>query len=125
NAASIDNSTPDDVNCGDYSASTNNKRSRYVAHGVSMDKLLQLLAGSPSRPYVERPIVDQTGLTGKLDFVLEFTPPYAPNDPNTSDPSAPPSFETALREQLGFKLVPTTAPVDVLVIDHVEEPSAN
>jgi uncharacterized protein (TIGR03435 family) len=52
-----------------------NKRVRYLAHSMSVDKLLQILAGSPSRPYVERPIVDQTGLASKLDFVLEFTPP--------------------------------------------------
>jgi len=43
----------------------------------------------------------------------------------TPDPSAPPSIFTALREQLGLKLELKEAPVDVLVIDHIEEPSPN
>lgn len=126
NAASDEHSGPDDVNCGDDSGATNNVRARDVAHGVDMDKMLQVLAGPPSHPNVERPIVDQTGLTGKIDFVLEYRSPYAAaNASGASDPGAAPSFETALREQLGLKLEPTTAPVDVLVIDHVEEPSPN
>lgn len=127
NAASDENSKPDDVNCGDASGATNNIRARTVAHGVDMDKMLQVLAGPPSHPNVERPIMDQTGLTGKLDFVLEYRSPYAAaaNNGGANDPGAAPSFETALREELGLKLEPTTAPVDVLVIDHVEEPTPN
>jgi uncharacterized protein (TIGR03435 family) len=74
-----------------------------------------------------RPMIDQTGLTGRFDFTLEWTqerrdpPPGAEPPPDDSGPS----FEAALREQLGIKLQPQKGPVSILVIDHVERPSAN
>jgi uncharacterized protein (TIGR03435 family) len=79
-----------------------------------------------------RPVVDQTGLTGKFDFRLRWTADetqfsavggYKP--PATEYPDAPPELFTAIQEQLGLKLVSAKNPVDVLVIDHIEEPSAN
>jgi uncharacterized protein (TIGR03435 family) len=70
---------------------------------------------------LDKPVVDQTGLVGKFDFLLKWTPDDAP----TSDPSAPPGIFTAIQEQLGLKLEAVTAPADVLVVDHVERPSAN
>ena len=45
--------------------------------------------------------------------------------PATDDPNAPPSLYVALQEQLGLKLESTKANADVMVIDHVEKPSAN
>ncbi len=71
--------------------------------------------------FLDRPLVDQTGLTGRYDFSLTYT--YA--DASNSDPDAPPPLFTALQEQLGLKFQPTKAATDVLVIDHVERPSAN
>jgi len=75
-----------------------------------------------------RPMIDQTGLSGKFDFTLEWTqqrrdplPPGADVQPDTSGPS----FEEALREQVGIKLQPQKGSVSVLVVDHVERPSAN
>lgn len=68
-----------------------------------------------------RIVVDRTGLTGYYDITLKWTPDGSP----TSDPNAPPDLFTALEEQLGLKLVSTKAPVDVLVIDHVERPTEN
>lgn len=70
--------------------------------------------------FLDRPIVDQTGLTGRYDFKLTYT--YA--DASSSEPDAPPLF-TALQEQLGLKFQPTKAETDVFVVDHVERPSAN
>jgi len=70
---------------------------------------------------VDRPIVDQTGLQGRYDFQLR----WSRDEANTSDPNAPPGLFTAFQEQLGLKLEPVRAPADVLVIDHVERPSAN
>ncbi len=72
--------------------------------------------------YVDRPIVDQTGLTGRYDFQLQYTfdESRAP-----TDGTAAPSLFTAVQEQMGLKLEAVKAPVDVMVIDQVERPSAN
>ena len=69
---------------------------------------------------LDRPVVDQTGLTGNYDFTLQFAPAVGA-DPD----SQAPSIFTAVQEQLGLKLEPAKAPLDVLVIDHVEQPSEN
>jgi len=75
-----------------------------------------------------RPMVDQTGLSGKFDFSLEWTQePSGPRPPGAEVPADPsgPSFEEALRDQLGIKLQAEKAAVSVLTVDHVERPSAN
>ena len=71
--------------------------------------------------YEDRPVVDDTALTGKYDFTLAWSPNVATL--NESD-SAPP-LVTALREQLGLLLTSVKEPAQVLVIDHVEQPSPN
>jgi uncharacterized protein (TIGR03435 family) len=70
-----------------------------------------------------RPVIDQTGLSGTFDLSLEWLPE---NDgtPGQGD-EAGTTFRTALKNQLGLKLVPQKAPVDILVIDHAEHPSNN
>ena len=77
---------------------------------------------------LDRPVVDQTGLTGNFDLRIEFTPPAnRPQTPgSTFQPDdAGPTFLEALKEQLGLKLESQTGPVNVLVLDHIEEPSEN
>jgi uncharacterized protein (TIGR03435 family) len=77
---------------------------------------------------VDRPVLDKTGLEGTYDFVMEFTPqfngPLEPGVDFTPDPSGP-TFQEALKEQLGLKLESQTGPTEVFVLDHVEQPSAN
>ena len=68
-----------------------------------------------------KPVVDKTGLTGKYDFMLQYTPA----DHAATDESSRPSIFTALEEQLGLKLVPTKQPVEVLVVDSIEQPTEN
>jgi uncharacterized protein (TIGR03435 family) len=75
-----------------------------------------------------RKVVDKTGLTGRCDFTLT----WAPDDDaaamgSSASSGAPqgPSLFTAVQEQLGLKLEPVKAPVDVVVIDHLEKPSEN
>jgi uncharacterized protein (TIGR03435 family) len=81
---------------------------------------------------LDRPVVDQTGLTGRYDLTVTFTvddsmfnghPPAFPKPADGVEP-APNLFE-AIQEQLGLKLTPEKAQVDVLAVDHVEKPSAN
>jgi uncharacterized protein (TIGR03435 family) len=68
----------------------------------------------------DRQVVDQTGLTGRYDFSLTFAP-----DPLAPDAGTAPDIFHAVQQQLGLKLQPTNAPVEVIVIDHVEPPSPN
>jgi uncharacterized protein (TIGR03435 family) len=79
---------------------------------------------------MDKPVVDQTGLTGRYDFNLNWTPDqsqfggsYKP--PAQEDPNAPPSLYTALQEQLGLRLEATKAMVDAFVIDRLEKPGEN
>lgn len=73
--------------------------------------------------FLDRPAIDQTDLTGRYDFRLNYT--YGTSETASTDPDAPPGLFTAIREQLGVRLEPTKALVDVFVIDHIEGPSAN
>ena len=78
-----------------------------------------------------RPVADETGLKGYYDFRLEWTPDEPAGPPgdsgNTLTPPgrSGPSIFTALQEQLGLKLEARKGPVEVLVIDYVENPSEN
>jgi len=71
--------------------------------------------------FVDRPMVDQTGLAGRFDIPLRWTV----DESQVSAPNAAPGLFTAIQEQLGLKLEATEAQADVLVIDHVERPSPN
>jgi uncharacterized protein (TIGR03435 family) len=112
------------LNCGDTSGDANRSGVHYSGRKISMDKFLIALAGPASDRNLDRPVVDRTGLTGTFDFTLEFSP--LSNVAGASSGSLTlPSLFTALEEQLGLKLKTETAPVDVIVIDHVEERSEN
>ena len=78
---------------------------------------------------LDRPVLDQTGISGKYDFTLDWTPddsqfPGTKLPPATAGTNAP-SLYAAIQEQLGLRLEATKAPADVIAIDHVEKPSAN
>lgn len=77
---------------------------------------------------VDRPVVDRTGLTDRYDFALRWMPDESQfgghmQFGSVKDPQ--PDLFTAMQQQLGLKLEPMKAPVDVLVIDAVQKPSAN
>ena len=81
------------------------------------------------RAALDRPVVDHTGLIGRYDFDLAWTPDesqfggFHAVEP-TNGPAKPDLF-SAIQQQLGLKLEATRAPVDILVIDHVDRPAAN
>jgi uncharacterized protein (TIGR03435 family) len=68
-----------------------------------------------------RNVLDQTGLAGKFDLEVEWTP--APGSPGPAAPGVGPATVTAIEERLGLRLEPQIGPVDYLVIDRVERPT--
>jgi uncharacterized protein (TIGR03435 family) len=89
-------------------------------------------AGLMQAAVLDRPVVDQTGLPGRYDFTLTWTPDefqFGGQVANTPAPpgnaEAPPDLFTAMQQQLGLKFESTKAPAEVLVIDRVEKPSEN
>jgi len=94
------------------------KMFQYQLTGTSAD--IHLLTEELSRR-LGRNVIDQTGLDGEYDFNLRWAPDVAEGD-SVPDGS---SIFTAVQEQLGLKLESSKAPVDVIVIDHIEKPSAN
>jgi uncharacterized protein (TIGR03435 family) len=71
--------------------------------------------------FLDRPVVDETGLKGKFDFLLKWTTDSSQN----TDPQASPGLFTAIQEQLGLKVEAAKGPAEVLVIEHVQRPSEN
>ena len=71
-----------------------------------------------------RPVVDRTGLAGLYDFVLEFLPDLPPEAQAGTEASRP-SFVAAVKSQLGLKLVSDKAPIEFVLVDHIEKPTAN
>jgi uncharacterized protein (TIGR03435 family) len=99
---------------------------KLIGTGVTMVMFLNILSS-----HVGRPIVDRTALAGSFDIELNFdpasaakAPPGAPPGPSPIDDTKPSIF-TALQEQLGLKLEAARGPIDVLVIDQAERPTAN
>jgi uncharacterized protein (TIGR03435 family) len=90
-----------------------------MARAIKIERLGAMLTNIPAVTGLDRIVLDRTGLTAKYDFDLKFqrvAPPPPPEDDT-------PSLFTALQEQLGLKLDPQRAPIEVLVIDRVEQPT--
>jgi uncharacterized protein (TIGR03435 family) len=109
---------------------------------ASMESLVQTVSRE-----LGATVIDKTGLTDKYDYTLNFMPengvsrglsflpPPPPSSsggagaqsggPESTPTDTPPSLPDALQEQLGLKLVQQKEPLDVIVIDHIEQPSAN
>jgi uncharacterized protein (TIGR03435 family) len=123
---------PTDKNCAVWAAARRNDpqlaepRDRHgtpLCVGPQPSRTIRLLknAGPAAdiarqiQAFVDRPLVDATGLTGNVEWTLTFA--LNPLDPDT------PSIFTAVEEQLGLELEPSTAPYEVLVVDSVELPT--
>jgi bla regulator protein BlaR1 len=87
---------------------------------TSLLEILTQLAG--------RTVVDKTGLTGKYDVKLRWSPEDSQRNADAGGHATDESdldFFTALQEQLGLKLIPAKGPVNALIVDHIEKPSDN
>jgi len=89
-------------------------------------------AGLLQSAVLDKPVVDHTGISGRHDFELKWTPDQGQFEtfggikaPATENPDAPPDLFTAIQQQLGLKIDSTKAPTEVMVIDKVEKPSPN
>jgi uncharacterized protein (TIGR03435 family) len=96
-------------------------------HMTGVKATMPMFASALSRP-LQRRVIDETGLRGAYTFKLQFVPDQKPPKPG-EDASSPgsdgPSIFAALQEQLGLNLKVTKGPVEILVIDHAEKPTAN
>jgi uncharacterized protein (TIGR03435 family) len=102
----------------EYHLTVSGRNYRVVSNAATADDIVSAVANS----FPDRPVIDRTGLTGR--YVLDLT--YTPTIRSNSEPSPEDiTIFTAVREQLGLRLNPTTAPVSVMVVDHIEKPSAN
>ncbi|HXE62496.1 MAG TPA: TIGR03435 family protein [Bryobacteraceae bacterium] len=94
------------------------------AHNITIQQFASVL----QRAILDRPVVDNTHLTGRFDFDLEWTPDSS-NFGGTLPPGPPdsskPSLFTAIQQQLGLRLEATRGLIDILVIDRLARPSDN
>jgi len=102
---------------GDIGLYYNRSDIKLEGRGLPMAHLAKTLADQ-----VHRTVIDKTALTGNYDLTLQWTPDDAPA---STDADSVPSIYTAVQEQLGLKLQPAKAPVEVLVVDHAAMPSEN
>jgi uncharacterized protein (TIGR03435 family) len=95
-------------------------------HGNGVNASIADFVGELQRIVMDRPIVDETGLTGVYDIKIAFTR-EEPGDLGTTQlaDTAAPNLLDALQQQLGLKLERKKTTVDVIVIDHAEPPSPN
>lgn len=94
------------------------------ARAITMDGFIYAL----SKAGLSRQVMDKTGLKGRYDINLRWTPEDAPSadqDDNGSPEGPPPSIFTALQDKLGLKLEPSKALVDAVVVSHIDKPSPN
>jgi bla regulator protein BlaR1 len=98
-------------------------RGIFKAERASPDQIAQALAG-----LTRRPVQDHTGLQGFYNLKMEWTPEAAAAAPGSDErpvETSGPSLFTALQEQLGLKLESRKGPIEILIIDRAERPSAN
>jgi uncharacterized protein (TIGR03435 family) len=130
-------------NCGVNKSGSNGPSRTLSVTGLKIEETNMGTATVPGLTFylasmLGRPVVNKTGLSGRFDIHLEYTPdsPAAglprgqgtaddPNEPAPAADTGTPSIFTAMQEQLGLKLESAKGPVELLIIDHVERPSEN
>src|SRR3954467_5754856 len=92
----------------------------------SRNTTIDLLADSlPILGTLDRPVVNETGLSGNFDFIIDFAVDPSGAHLNVPVDAPGPTVLQVLRDQLGLKLESTDGPIRAIVIDHIERPSDN
>jgi uncharacterized protein (TIGR03435 family) len=99
--------------CGGYT-----KAGEVAMGGATMNLLSSMLSTQ-----LGRPVLNRTGLDGRFDITMTWSPSLTAGVDTPSDDRA--GLFTAVQEQLGLRLQPERAPIEVLVIDNIERPSEN
>ncbi len=97
---------------------------RLPARNATMAELASVM----QRAALDRPVVDKTGLSGRYDFDLEWTPEedqFGGAGLKGTPESSKPGLFAAIQQELGLKLEAIRGPIEALVIDRAERPSAN
>jgi uncharacterized protein (TIGR03435 family) len=96
----------------------------YQLGNITIAELASTLGNYPS---INDVVVDRTGLTGRFDMILRSyeARETGSGPPPVGGPPVPPPTDVAMRQQLGLRLQRARLPVEVIVIDSVERPSAN
>jgi len=104
---------------------------QYIARSAPIGQLVASLSNQTPLTGIDRLVLDRTGLTDRYDFSLRWranVPPAGALPPGVTPPASDPNLPdlfTALQEQLGLKLEPQRAPIEVLVVDSAEMPTEN
>jgi uncharacterized protein (TIGR03435 family) len=98
----------------------NGRNYRVTNSKATMDDVVTAIGNS----FLDRPVLDKTGLTGTYDLAITYTPDIRSNRETEPDANDVNIF-TAVQERLGLKLVAQKAMVEILVVDHIEKPSEN
>jgi uncharacterized protein (TIGR03435 family) len=93
-----------------------------IAKSITIQEFADFISGP-----LQMPVVDQTGLPGRYDIAIDFTP-YLPDPTHNMDGTKMDStgiLMATLEGELGLKMESRKAQVEVMVIDHIEKPSEN
>lgn len=133
--------SPSDIDCEQWKAAKRNQADEGVASPLTPDHKRPACLFRVGDDYIvggaqtvadlakvlanilQRPVIDRTPLLRPFDIDVKFSRALDAVSGSAADPSDAPSIFTALQEQLGLKLQTVTAPVDVVVIDHIERPT--
>jgi uncharacterized protein (TIGR03435 family) len=89
---------------------------RHLTGGVTMVQLADIVSRD-----LDRPLLDKTGLAGQFEVDLTWRPDRASGPtPSPSDDLDHPTVFSELRDKLGLKVTSGKAPIDIIVVDHVE-----
>lgn len=112
--------------CYGFSGRPKGKGTEFSSRNSPMDligKFLGNAAGGAGE--ISRPVVDQTGLTGRWDYTLEVAQPFGRKPSDVDEENQGPTVIEGMQEQLGIRLKPSKAVIPVVIVDQIRRPTEN